>query len=142
MREGTVIYIFGEYEFDTQALELRHAGVPVTLAPKVYHVLAYLIQHHNRLVTKDELLEQVWPDAYVDDSAVKHCIMAARRALAERSSTPQYLKMLRGQGYRFVATVREARLPDLTCGRIGHTCSGCCHGGSQDGRPTCRTACP
>jgi DNA-binding winged helix-turn-helix (wHTH) protein/class 3 adenylate cyclase/tetratricopeptide (TPR) repeat protein len=98
-------YVFGDYELDTQAHELHRAGAPVTLAPKVYAVLAYLIQHHRRLVPKEELLKQVWPGVYVDDSAVKRCIMAARRVLGERPEASQHIKTVRGQGYRFMAAV-------------------------------------
>lgn len=98
-------YTFGTYELDTQACELRRAGHPLALAPKVYHVLAYLVQHHDRLITKDELLEQVWPQTYVDDSAVKRCIMAARRAIGDHSGAPQHIKTARGRGYRFIAPV-------------------------------------
>lgn len=105
-----MVYGFDDFTFDTQTCELRRQGALITLAPKVYQVLAYLIAHRDRLVAKDELLEQIWPNTYVDDSSVKHCIMAARRALAERSGTPRYLKTMRGQGYRFIATVRESGL--------------------------------
>ena len=76
-----MLYVFDGYELDTARQELRQAGVPVRLAPKVHQVLAYLIQHCDRVVFKQELLEQLWPDTYVDDSAVKRCIMAARRRI-------------------------------------------------------------
>ncbi|MGE3536873.1 MAG: AAA family ATPase [Candidatus Tectimicrobiota bacterium] len=106
-----MIYAFGTYELDTQVCELRCAGQPIPLTPKVYHVLAYLIRHHDRLITKDELLEQVWPQSYVDDSAVKRCIMAARRAIDDHPTSPQHIKTMRGQGYRFIAPVTR-RPPD------------------------------
>ena len=101
-----MLYVFDGYELDTARQELRQAGVPVLLAPKVHQVLVYLIQHRDRVVFKQELLEQLWPDTYVDDSAVKRCIMAARRAIGDQSNAPQRIKTLRGQGYRFIAAVR------------------------------------
>ncbi len=79
-------YVFDEYELDTQTCELRRAGVPIALTPKAYAVLTYLIEHRDRLVSKEELLEALWPDTYVDDSAVKRNIMAIRRALEDRSN--------------------------------------------------------
>lgn len=100
-----MFYLFHEYALDTDARELRHSGTPVPLTLKTYQMLAYLLEHRDRLVLKDELLEHVWPNTYVDDSAVKRCIMAARRALGESSGTPQYIKTMRGQGYRFIAPV-------------------------------------
>jgi DNA-binding winged helix-turn-helix (wHTH) protein len=93
-----MIYTFDGYELDTATQELRQAGAPIPLAPKVHQVLAYLIRHRDRVVFKQELLEQIWPDTYVDDSAVKRCIMAARRALGDQSNAPQCIKTLRGQG--------------------------------------------
>ena len=80
--------------------------VPITLTPKAYAVLDYLICHRDRLVSKEELLEQVWPDTYVDDSAVKRNIMAVRRAIGDGSGAPQPIKTQRGQGYRFVAAIQ------------------------------------
>lgn len=100
-----MLFVFDDYELDTQACELRRAGTLVKLAPKVYHVLAYLIQHRDRLISKEDLLEQLWPDTYVDDSAVKRTIMAARRAIGDRSDSPKRIKTLRAQGYRFIASV-------------------------------------
>ena len=104
-------YAFGDYELDTVVQILRQAGVPVLLAPQVYQFLAYLIRHRDRVVYKDELLQQLWPHRQVDASAVKRCIMAARRAIGDAASAPQCIKTLHGQGYRFIATVREVELP-------------------------------
>ena len=98
-------YVFGDYALDTQIRELHHRGGPVPLTPKVYAVLAYVLQHRDRLVRKEELLEQLWPDTYVDDSAVKRCIAAARRAIGDQPAAPRYIKTLRSQGYRFIAPV-------------------------------------
>lgn len=99
-------YLFGDCELNTQTCELRRAGVPIPLTPKAYAVLDYLISHRDRLVSKEELLEQVWPDTYVDDSAVKRNIMAIRRAIGDGSGASQPIKTQRGQGYRFIAAVQ------------------------------------
>jgi DNA-binding winged helix-turn-helix (wHTH) protein/class 3 adenylate cyclase/tetratricopeptide (TPR) repeat protein len=98
-------YVFDDYELDTQTCELRRAGQSIPLAPKAYVVLLYLVEHRDRLIPKKELLDQVWPDTYVDDSAVKRNILAVRRAIEERPHAPQRLKTQRGQGYRFTAAV-------------------------------------
>ena len=60
-REQAVRYRFGDYLFDTERYELHRAGVLVPLRPKECDVLAYLLAHRDRVVSKDELLEQVWP---------------------------------------------------------------------------------
>ena len=98
-------YIFDDYELDTQTCELRRAGQSIPLAPKAYAVLLYLVEHRDRLIPKAELLEQVWPDTYVDDSAVKRNILAVRRAIEDRPQAPKRLRTQRGQGYRFTAMV-------------------------------------
>lgn len=109
-------YVLGPYTLDTQAGELRHGGAMVPLGPKAYQVLVYLIEQRHRLVTKTELLDQVWPNVYVDDSAVSRCIIAIRRALEHSSETQPAIQTRRGYGYRFVAPVvcQEPPAPPTT----------------------------
>ncbi len=97
-------YRFGDYELNTQTQELSQTGQSISLTPKAYAVLAYMLAHHERLVSKDELLEEIWPDTYVDDSAVKRNIMAVRRAIGDGGT--QHIKTQRGQGYRFTTPVQ------------------------------------
>jgi DNA-binding winged helix-turn-helix (wHTH) protein/predicted ATPase len=112
--EGVMFYIFGNCTLDTQRHELRRAGEPIKLTRKDYEVLLYLVQHSDHLVTKEELLEHVWPDVYVDDTAVARCIRTVRRAVGDSPETQHVIKTVHGQGYRFVAplTVQE-QLPTL-----------------------------
>src|SRR5262245_56551899 len=88
----TMLYTFGEYVLDTTRHALCHAGVPVKLERKVYHVLAYLVQQGDRLVTKDELLEHVWPGVYVADTAVARCITALRKAVGDSRERQQVIQ--------------------------------------------------
>jgi DNA-binding winged helix-turn-helix (wHTH) protein len=76
-------YAFGNCVLDTELHELRRTGVPVKLQRKVYQVLAYLVEQRARLVTKQELLDHVWPGVYVEDYAVARAIAAARRAVGD-----------------------------------------------------------
>ena len=71
------------YVLDAQRHELRQQGVPVPLEHKAYQVLVYLVQHADRLATKAELLEAVWPTVYVNDSAVALSIGAVRQAVGD-----------------------------------------------------------
>ncbi|ETW98143.1 MAG: hypothetical protein ETSY2_43240 [Candidatus Entotheonella gemina] len=100
-----MIYLFGEYVLDTARRELTCEESPVKLERKAYQVLVYLIEQRERLVTKDELLEHIWPDTYVNDSAVARCIRDIRRALGERRDASQVIQTRYGHGYRFVAEV-------------------------------------
>ena len=101
------LYIW-RYHLDTQRYELHHAGVLVPLRPKVFQVLAYLVAQHERVVRKEELLEALWPGQFVGDVGLNTYIMEVRKALGDRRPPHQYLRTVRGQGYRFVAPV-EAR---------------------------------
>jgi len=102
------IYVFGTYALDTQRYELRRAGEPLPLEPKVFDVLSYLVQHGDRLVSKDELLEQVWCGASVGEAALVRCIVAARKAIGDRPETSRIIQTVRSRGYRFVAPVTVA----------------------------------
>src|SRR5262249_12680174 len=93
-------YVFGAYHLDTQRYELHHAGVPVPLRPKVFQVLAYLLAHPDRVVSKEELLAQVWPGQFVGDKGLHTYILEVRKALGDRHPPYQYLRTVRGHGYR------------------------------------------
>jgi DNA-binding winged helix-turn-helix (wHTH) protein len=116
-------YIFGAYRLNTQCYELTHAGVSLPLRPKVFQVLAYLLAHHDRVVSKEELLAQVWPGQFVGDVGLNSYIMAVRTALGDRRPPYQFLRTVRGHGYRFVAAVTTeeqtllARTPPLALAR-------------------------
>jgi predicted ATPase len=102
-----MIYIFGEYEFDDRLYELRRAGEHIKIEPKVFDVLAFLIQHRNCVVTKTELMETLWPGEFITESALVRCVVAARKALGDDGVRQQVIKTLRGRGYRFVASIEE-----------------------------------
>ncbi|ETW98862.1 MAG: hypothetical protein ETSY1_17130 [Candidatus Entotheonella factor] len=100
-----MIYTFLDYVLDTNRKALYRAHTAIKLEPKVYQVLVYLVEHHQRLVTKDELLEQFWAETYVNDNAVARCIRALRRALDDSRHTQRIILTQHRQGYRFVAPV-------------------------------------
>ena len=104
-----MIYLFGEYELDSDVFEIRCAGNLCKLEPKAFNVLLYLIQNHERIVPKEELLSQLWDDQYISDAALNSCIMSVRKAVGDRGTTQQVIQTHRSRGYRFIAafTVRE-----------------------------------
>ncbi len=102
-----MFYRFGEYTLNTETKELHRAGVLISLERKVFQVLTYLVQHRNRLVTKQELLDTLWPAEFVTESSLTRCIVQARKVLGDHRQAPQYIKTVHGQGYRFVAAVTE-----------------------------------
>jgi DNA-binding winged helix-turn-helix (wHTH) protein len=103
-----MIYIFADdYELDLQRYELRYAGKLVKLEPQVFNVLVYLIQHRDRVVSKDELLEQLWPGRFVSEATLTSRVMAARRAVGDRGREQRLIQTVHGRGYRFIAEVEE-----------------------------------
>src|SRR5215813_15496350 len=102
-----MIYVFGAYEFDTDRRVLRLAGTPVDLEPKVFDLLAYLIQHHDQFVSRDKLHAQLWSQQYVSDAALTYCISEARKAVGDNGRAQRVIKTVHGRGYRFIAPVAE-----------------------------------
>ena len=102
-----MLYSFDEYELDLQRYELRYAGKRVKLEPQVFNVLVYLIQQHDRVVTKEELLEQLWPGRFVSEASLTSRLMAARRAIGDRGREQRLIQTVHGRGYRFIAPVEE-----------------------------------
>jgi predicted ATPase/class 3 adenylate cyclase/DNA-binding winged helix-turn-helix (wHTH) protein len=105
-----MIYIFGAYEFDTDRRVLLLEGAPVDLEPKVFDLLAYLIQHHDQFVARDKLYAQLWPQQYVSDAALTYCIAEARKAVGDNGRAQRVIKTVHGRGYRFIAPIVQ-RLP-------------------------------
>jgi DNA-binding winged helix-turn-helix (wHTH) protein len=77
----------------------------ILLAPKMFAVLAYLIDHAGRLVTHDELLEAVWPNSVIEPQAVKRHVLTVRSALGDRPKNSLFIETMPRRGYRFIAPV-------------------------------------
>ena len=91
------IYIAGEVEIDEDGFELRRNGVSVPVEPKVLEFILYLVRHRTRLVSKDELLDQVWKEAFVVESVLARCACLARQALGRH----ELIRTVYGRGYRW-----------------------------------------
>src|SRR5918999_4140012 len=115
-----MIYAFGDFELDEEHYELRRAGAPIGLEPKAFRVLAYLVRYHERVVTRDELLERFWPGEFVTESALAHCIVKARQAVGDRGTAQRAIKTVHGHGYRFIAAV-VTRLSDVATTSVPQT---------------------
>jgi len=99
------LYAFGEFRVDPQTRVLRLRGEPVALTPKAYEVLLLLIQHSGQVVSKDELMQAVWPDSFVEESNLTQTVFMLRKALGE-TSNQRYILTVQGRGYRFAAEVK------------------------------------
>ena len=102
-------YLFEDYALDTDRRELRRGGTLVAIEPQVFDLLAYLVQHGDRVVTKDDLFTAVWNGRFVSESALTTRINAARTALGDDGKAQRLIRTLRGRGFRFVGDVRVSR---------------------------------
>ena len=100
-------YLFEDYALDTDRRELSRGGTLVAIEPQVFDLLAYLVQHGDRVVTKDDLFTAVWNGRFVSESALTTRLNAARTALGDDGKAQRLLRTLRGRGIRFVGEVRE-----------------------------------
>jgi DNA-binding winged helix-turn-helix (wHTH) protein len=79
----------------------------VSLTPKAFDVLRYLVEHADRLVTQDEILGALWPETYVNPEVIKKYVLGIRKALGDRHEKPEFIETFPRRGYQFVATVSE-----------------------------------
>src|ERR1700689_4394777 len=100
------IFQFGEFQVDATARTLRRETGIVTLNRRAFAVLLYLVQNPGRVLTRDELLKNAWPDTFVDENSLAQGISALRRALEEKPGDNSYIVTLPGRGYQFVSPVQ------------------------------------
>ena len=99
--------IFGRFRLDENNEVLWDGSQAITLRPKAFAVLQYLLEHPGQLVTKQQLLDAVWPDAYVGDAVLKDIIRQIREALGDEAKSPQFIETAHRRGYRFIGQVGE-----------------------------------
>src|SRR5205085_7698550 len=103
------IYEFGPFRLDANDRVLLRGGRAVHLTEKVFNILFLLLQRSGHLVTKEELMEQVWPDSVVEENNLTVSMSALRKALGEKQEGGQYIETVSKRGYRFVADVLEIK---------------------------------
>ena len=96
---------FGPFQIDPESEQLRQEGRAIRLRPKSFAVLRYLAEHPRRLITKDELLEAVWPGIVVSESVLTVCLSELRKVLGDQAHSPRYIETVPRRGYRFVGTI-------------------------------------
>src|SRR5215510_2008749 len=108
---------FGPFRLDTVSHRLWRGDARVSVTPKAFDLLRYLIEHRERVVSQNEILDALWPRTHVNPEVVKKHILEIRKALGDRSRPPVFIETFPKRGYQFVAAVREAPVsasrPDL-----------------------------
>ena len=110
---------FGPFRLDLVNHCLWRGDERARLTPKAFDVLRYLVEHADRLVTQDELLEALWPDTYVNPEGIRKYILEIRKVLGDRSDQPAFIETFPKRGYQFVAAVTDERTAPPAVAALG-----------------------
>ncbi len=100
------LYRFGQFRLESQSRVLRRGGQLVALSPKAFEVLLAVVQSGGKTLSKDELMQAVWPDSFVEESNLTQTVFMLRKALGENAEQ-RYILTVPGRGYRFAAEVKQ-----------------------------------
>lgn len=101
-----VCYEFGDFRLLPSERLLLCEGQPMSLPPKVFDALVVLVESEGRLVEKNDLLERLWPETFVEEATLARTISSIRKALGEGAQENKYIETVPKRGYRFAAPVR------------------------------------
>jgi DNA-binding winged helix-turn-helix (wHTH) protein/tetratricopeptide (TPR) repeat protein len=102
--------VFQPFHLSSEIDLLYEGDEVVPLEPQAVRVLRYLVEHHDRVVSKDELLEHAWPNVFTTDGVLKKAISQARRALGDDADAAKFIATYHGRGYRFIAPVQRSAI--------------------------------
>ena len=111
-RETHHSYRFKSFRLDVEDRRLFRGDVPVPLEPKVFDVLALLVENSGHLVEKNELLRTVWADSFVEETNIARAVYTLRKTLGDDGNGNKYIETVAKKGYRFVAEVTETRISE------------------------------
>jgi DNA-binding winged helix-turn-helix (wHTH) protein len=100
------LYEFGPFRLDAQERLLRRDEEIVPLTPKAFDMLLALVENSGRLLGKQELMQRLWPDSFVEEGSLAQNVSLLRRALGENLEGAKFIETVPRRGYRFIATVR------------------------------------
>lgn len=103
----TNTFFFGDFELDVAKRRLCKKGTNVPLNPKAFDLLQTLVENHDRILTKDELLDTVWANQFVEENNLTVHMTALRKALGEKKGEHRFIVTVPGKGYRFIGDVRN-----------------------------------
>ncbi len=103
-----MIYKFNNIELDTDNFILWSEGAEIPVEPKVFNLIVYLIEHADKVVSRDELLDHVWQGRVVSDTSINNSIKSARKVLGDDGRNQQVIKTIHSRGYQFVAELANS----------------------------------
>jgi pimeloyl-ACP methyl ester carboxylesterase/DNA-binding winged helix-turn-helix (wHTH) protein len=102
-----MIFVFDDCEIDCNRRQLRRAGVATHVEPQVFDVLVHLVRHRERVVSKDELMQEVWGGRIVSEDTITARISSARRAIGDTGDRQKLIRTLARRGFGFIGDVSE-----------------------------------
>lgn len=106
------LFKFGEFCLNTKEKMLLRQDEPVSLTPKVFELLALFVENHGQLIEKDEIMQKLWADSFVEESNLTFTVRQLRKVLNDTAQNPTYIETVWGHGYRFIAKVDEVSQTD------------------------------
>jgi TolB-like protein/DNA-binding winged helix-turn-helix (wHTH) protein/Tfp pilus assembly protein PilF len=106
-----MLYAFGPFRLDPAERILRRNGQTISLTPKAFDTLVVLVERDNRVVEKEELLERVWPDTFVEEATLTQNISTLRKVLGDATEASRYIETVPKVGYRFIQPVQRLEMP-------------------------------
>ena len=100
-------YQIAEFLIDTARYRISSGNAAIPVEPKVFDLLVYLIRHRDRVLSRDELFQEVWDGREVSDATLSNHVKSARKILGDSGELQKTILTIRGRGYQFIAPVRE-----------------------------------
>jgi len=104
----SLVFQFNQFSLDTVQYRLCLSGEAISVEPQVFDLLSYLIINRGRIVSRDELLDNLWKGKVVSDAALAVCLKDARKAVGDSGDRQSIIKTIHGRGYQFIAEVSES----------------------------------
>ncbi len=101
-------YSFSGFELDTDKVELRNADGVIALEPQVFALLVLLVENRSKVVSREQIVEQIWDGRFVSDSAISSRIKSLRKALGDDGKKQAFIKTIQGHGFRFVSELSNS----------------------------------
>lgn len=117
-------FVFGEFNLDARLEILKRRGEEIHLAKRPFSVLLFLIENRERVVGRDELLNQFWDGHDVYDDALRKCVGAIRKALDDTNGSPRFIEIRRGSGYRFIGEVAAEKAVGSSSWQLAESSNG------------------
>jgi TolB-like protein/DNA-binding winged helix-turn-helix (wHTH) protein len=103
-----MIFIFGDWELDTELYEIRQSGRPRKVEPQVFDLLHFLVRNAARVVSREEIVAEIWGGRIVTEATISTCLKSARQAVGDDGRTQRMIRTVHGRGFRFVGEVGVA----------------------------------